>query len=316
MTLYEFKGTWRQIGQQYGEACRDGIRAMTSFWKDRVFAPAIPHVSLDELMETATQFVEPIKTCAPEYMEELELLNQPIGLYKAVEWLFLIAGGMTVAYMVKLFVLLFVEKNRDREVQARYDSLNGHYASFLWVAVLCGSSLLAFVLGVLPHLTQDRFAALAQDYFCEEGTLSVHYFALGNLKGALISLSIGAFLYWFFVREVVLTNKGYRNPWPADWDLEKAVYVPLLTRLLPFLGAVCARFAASLFEWAVALCNKVLFFRYDKHVHPEEDNYFARYKSDDPGVRGFRAQIAYALALFSAGFVCIMVYLLVRNFVG
>ena len=251
-----------------------------------------------------------------EYMEELELLNQPIGLYKAVEWLFLIAGGMTAAYMVKLFVLLFVEKNRDREVQARYDSLNGHYASSLWVAVLCGSSLLAFVLGVLPHLTQDRFAALAQDYFCEEGTLSVHYFALGNLKGALISLSIGAFLYWFFVREVVLTNKGYRNPWPADWDLEKAVYVPLLTRLLPFLGAVCARFAASLFEWAVALCNKVLFFRYDKHVHPEEDNYFARYKSDDPGVRGFRAQIAYALALFSAGFVCIMVYLLVRNFVG
>lgn len=250
-----------------------------------------------------------------EYMEELELLNQPVLLYKVCEWLFLIAGGMTAAYMVKLFVMLFIESNQNREIQLRYDSLNGRYASPLWVAVLDGSAILAFVLGALPHFTQDRIALLAQDYFCEPGQLSVHYFSLGNLKGALISLSIGALLYVFFVRGVVLTNKGYRNPWPAAWDLEKAVYVPVLTKLLPFLGALCARLAASVFEWCVALCNKLLFFRYDRLVHPEEDNYFARYKSDDPGVRGFRSQIAYALALFSGGFVCVMVYLLVRNFV-
>ena len=72
MTLYEFKGTWRQIGQQYGEACRDGIKAMTSYWKERVFAPVIPNVSLDKLMETSVQFIEPIEAFAPEFMEELK----------------------------------------------------------------------------------------------------------------------------------------------------------------------------------------------------------------------------------------------------
>ena len=250
-----------------------------------------------------------------EYMEELELLNQSVGLYKAVEWLFLIAGGMTAAYMVKLFVLLFVQENQNPGIQRRYDALNGHYASPLWVAVLDGSALLAFVLGALPHFTQDRIATLAQDYFCEPGALQVHYFSLGNLKGALISLTIGVLLYRFFVWGVVVTNKGYRNPWPQSWDLEKRVYVPLLTKVLPFFGALCARLAASVFEWCVTLVNKLLFFRYDRYVHPEEDNYFARYKSDDPGVRGFRSQIAYALALFSAGFVCVVAYLLLRNFI-
>lgn len=250
-----------------------------------------------------------------EYMEELELLNQSVGLYKAVEWLFLIAGGMTAAYMVKLFVLLFVQENRNPGIQRRYDALNGRYASPLWVAVLDGSALLAFVLGALPHFTQDRIATLAQDYFCEPGALQVHYFSLGNLKGALISLTIGVLLYRFFVWEIVVTNKGYRNPWPQSWDLEKRVYVPMLTKVLPFFGALCARLAASIFEWCVTLVNRLLFFRYDRYVHPEEDNYFARYKSDDPGVRGFRSQIAYALALFSAGFVCVVAYLLLRNFI-
>jgi hydrogenase-4 component B len=250
-----------------------------------------------------------------EYMEELKLLNQPTGHYKALEWLFLIAGGMTAAYMTKLFVLLFVEKNRKRSIQDQYDGLNGHYASPLWTAVLCASAVLTFLLGALPYFTQNKIAGLAQDFFAEPEALSVRYFSLGNLKGALISLTIGAVLYVVFVRGVVLTNKGYRNPWPAAWDLEKAVYVPLLTKVLPFAGGLCARLAASIFEWCVALVNKVLFFNYDRYVHPEENNYFARYKSDDPGVRGFRAQIAYALALFSAGFVCIVVYLLLRNFV-
>jgi hydrogenase-4 component B len=232
-----------------------------------------------------------------------------------LEWLFLIAGGMTAAYMTKLFVLLFVEKNRKRSIQDQYDGLNGHYASPLWTAVLWGSAVLTFLLGALPYFTQNKIAGLAQDFFAEPEALSVRYFSLGNLKGALISLTIGAVLYVVFVRGVVLTNKGYRNPWPAAWDLEKAVYVPLLTKVLPFAGGLCARLAASIFEWCVALVNKVLFFNYDRYVHPEENNYFAHYKSDDPGVRGFRAQIAYALALFSAGFVCIVVYLLLRNFV-
>ena len=251
-----------------------------------------------------------------EYIEELERAGEAAGLYHAVEWLFLIAGGMTVGYMTKLFLCIFVEKNTNSTIQAKYDAMNGKYAPKLWILLLDGCAALMPVLGLLPHLTQDNIAMLAQDYFTEEVLrLNVHYFSLTNLKGAGISLTIGAVLYLVFVRGVVLTKEGYRNPWPKVLDLEERVYVPLLFRVLPMIGALCARLAGSLFEWCVALCNRILFFRYDRIVHPEEDTYFARYKSDDPGVRGFRAQIAYALALFSGGFVCVVVYLLVSNFI-
>ena len=37
------------------------------------------------------------------------------------EWIFLFSGGLTFAYMLKLFICIFVEKNRDEDVQERYE---------------------------------------------------------------------------------------------------------------------------------------------------------------------------------------------------
>ena len=34
---------------------------------------------------------------------------------KAVEWIFLLSGGLTVAYMTKLFVAIFIEKNDQKD---------------------------------------------------------------------------------------------------------------------------------------------------------------------------------------------------------
>ena len=46
----------------------------------------------------------------------------PVGTVKAIEWIFLISGGLTVAYMCKLFVAVFLEENRDSKVQAAFDA--------------------------------------------------------------------------------------------------------------------------------------------------------------------------------------------------
>lgn len=40
---------------------------------------------------------------------------------------FLFSGGCTVAYMLKLYVALFIEKNNDAAVQEKFDELNGKY---------------------------------------------------------------------------------------------------------------------------------------------------------------------------------------------
>lgn len=250
-----------------------------------------------------------------EYIEELEHMGEAVGMYHAIEWLFLIAGGMTVGYMTKLFVCIFIEKNTDEARQAKYDALNKTYASKLWLILLDGCALLFPVFGFGAHLTQDKIAAFAQDFFGNGVEHAIHYFSLTNLKGAGISLVIGAVLYLGFVRTVVRTKSGYRNRWPKFLDLENGLYVPLLFNILPFVGALCARFVGSLFEWASKLVNKLLFFRYNKYVTPGEDHYFAHYKAEDPGVRGYRGQLAYGLALFGTGFVAVIVFLLVVNFV-
>ena len=43
------------------------------------------------------------------------------GLVHLVEWIFIISGGCTFAYMLKLFICVFVEKNKDPGRQERYD---------------------------------------------------------------------------------------------------------------------------------------------------------------------------------------------------
>lgn len=249
-----------------------------------------------------------------EYIELLqESGNSPLT-FQVIEWLFLIAGGMTVGYMTKLFVCIFIEKNTDSTIQEKYDALNQNYGSKLWLILLDGCALLFPVLGMLPHFTMDRIAAFTQDFFGNGVEETVHYFSLTNLKGGAVSLAIGAVLYLIFVRTVVRTKEGYKNRWPEALNLEQAVYQPLLFRILPFVGAFFARLLGSLFEWFTVLCNKILFFRYDRIVTPPEDTYFARYREKINGVRGYRGELAYGLALFGAGFVAVIVFLLVVNF--
>ena len=41
---------------------------------------------------------------------------------RTVEWIFLLSGGMTLCYMTKLFVSIFVERNEDAALQVAYDA--------------------------------------------------------------------------------------------------------------------------------------------------------------------------------------------------
>lgn len=255
-----------------------------------------------------------------EYIGLLEAAGQPAGRYHAVEWLFLIAGGMTVAYMTKVLVCLFWEKNGSETAQEEFDRtpLN---ASPLMRTVLTVCAALCPVLGLTPHFTMEGIARFAQDFFPAGGPgETVAYFSLANLKGAVISIAIGALLYFAFVRTLVRRKTAlgiqYRSPWPAALSLEERLYRPLLMVWLPFVGAILARFAASIFTWLVAAGNKLLFFRATPVVTPKEDDQFAKYDPDPQGRRGTSGSLAFGLTLFGLGYMAMMIYILVRLAVG
>ncbi len=184
------------------------------------------------------------------------LLHEAIvegGSYGVVEWLFLISGGLTAAYMTKLYVCLFVEQHPER--QAEFDSRR-RYMNFGSALSLLLPALCLPVLGLTAGKTMDAIADLGTDFF-HAGELAhkVAYFSLENLKGGLISLAIGAVVYLFVVRKLLMKNGRYVNLWPEKLDLEELIYRPLLLKLLPgALGWVCAlfgenRITAPIFRW-------------------------------------------------------------------
>ncbi len=156
------------------------------------------------------------------------------GLLRAGEWVFLISGGITFAYMLKLFLCVFVEKNRDEARQADFDSMRG-YMTRLSGGVIFGSSLLMVILGQPAVMT--RLAALMTG---EESILEFRAFTAENLKGGGISLAIGAVLYLLVVRKVLCRRGSYVNLWPQRLDLENLLYRPLLTKILPGIFGTAA----------------------------------------------------------------------------
>ena len=181
-------------------------------------------------------------------------------LFKVIEWLFLITGGMTLAYMTKLFILLFVEKNNDPSRQASYEA-NTHYCTKLTAAVLVLSATVLPVLGCLPYLTQNVIADFGQGFFF--GTSpehAVNYFSLTNLQGGLISITIGVLIYVFVIRGWMMKKKPagegaavtvYVNRWPQRLDLLTLLYEPLVMKVLPAVGAFFCRILDGLLEFLV-----------------------------------------------------------------
>ena len=104
-------------------------------------------------------------------VEYISLLQEGVvsGIFsadamRAIEWTFLFSGGLTVAYMLKLYVALFVEKNDDPSVQEKYDSLKGRYMNKVSAFALTVSATLLPVMGFLPGIVMNTMADLGQSF--------------------------------------------------------------------------------------------------------------------------------------------------------
>ncbi len=221
-----------------------------------------------------------------EYAEELALQGEPAMWIHVIEWIFLITGGMTIAYMTKLFVAVFMEDNLTR--QKEFDEKK-HYMNKESIFALGIPTLLLLVMGFFPYLTMNRLADLAQGFLY--GTApgeAVHYFSLGNLKGAVISLCIGALIYFGFIRTCLMAKnekgqKEYINIVPNLETWSETIEAPTVKGMF---GMIIASLAAlidhmtpmlllvDLFIAVTAFCSRafdhfvdavVLFFRSTTH---------------------------------------------------
>ena len=199
-----------------------------------------------------------------EHMHHLEGagLESEIGLFKTVEVLFLIAGGLTLAYMLKLFIAIFVEKGEGEE-QEKKNSMTA-----LSGIAVCGSAVLLPILGLTPDLIFAKIGKVAEAFLCPEEVLSgeahqIHWLSLENLKGAAISVTIGVAVYVLVVRGLLMKKENgkkiYANRVPVWFDLEESVYRPVVLYALPFVLAFFSRICDTLVDGIAGLLKATVF---------------------------------------------------------
>lgn len=199
-------------------------------------------------------------------LEFIELQKQAGAIwipYKAAEILFLISGGLTIAYMAKLYICIFWEKNSNKTLQAQYNKKTAYMNPLSAFAIL----VTAFIFPLIS-LTPDQFLTplieRSIDFFRQEMPHHIEYYSLENLIGAAESIAIGSLVYLFVVRKLLIRkqNRGtvYVDLWPKRLDLEEAFYRPLVTKFLPGLFGALSSFIAFIPEKIVPVLKNVALF--------------------------------------------------------
>lgn len=246
-------------------------------------------------------------------VEYIHLVPETAVLFTAVEWLFLFAGGLTAAYMLKVFICLFVQSPAEGAHWAE-----GKYATKLSMGTLTCLTAIMPVFGLLPNQIMDGLAAMGRGFMHGHAPdHAVHYFAWVNLKGALISLCIGTAVYLLVIRPLLTERdcSGVRYPdrWPQKVNLETALYRPLICVILPFIGAFVARAGETLVDGTVRLLSSLLYKGQTRNVCPNEDEKFAAYEPNPKPRIGFRYSFAYSIILMGVGLSLTLLYVLFKG---
>ena len=179
-----------------------------------------------------------------------------------VEWIFLVSGGFTVAYMTKLYICIFVERNRDLKLQEEYDNKK-KYMNPVTAVCLSLSALVLPIFGMASKYTMDALAEISDSFLRTESMEPINYFSWANLRGGAISILIGIVLYLVVVRLLLMKKTDgeweYVNRWPVWLDLENLIYRPILLRLLPFVFGVICRVFDSFTDWIVVALRKTIY---------------------------------------------------------
>ena len=183
-------------------------------------------------------------------VEGIHAIGKISSYLKAAEWIFLVSGGLTFCYMLKLFICIFVEENKDPVLQQKYD-MPGAYMNRASTVAILGSSIFCLLLG--QPLISTRLGA-----FMSGNSHILHFkaFTLINLKGGAISLAIGGILYLVVVRGLLKISGHYADYWPKWLDLENLVYRGIPARFIFALWCTVLRIVEMSTDTIIVLIRK------------------------------------------------------------
>ncbi|MGL5259798.1 MAG: complex I subunit 5 family protein [Lachnospiraceae bacterium] len=169
------------------------------------------------------------------------LLHESIKAYsRPIEILFLICGGMTVAYMVKIYMILFVGKSEtSKKIQLK--PLQIIIISLITLCIPISSVLM--------------------------GKMSYYHF--DELLGSVYSVLIGFVFYILVVR-----NSKNINRWPKFLNIEDNIYKPILLKILPISFGIVCRIMDRFVDRFVVFFRKTIYHDAPIPHEQEEGNEF------------------------------------------
>ncbi len=152
----------------------------------------------------------------------------PGPLFSVLDILFYLGSAMTVAYMLKFFVAVFLEKN-----EAYY----GQHRHLVKWPVLLPMSILSGAIVLLGMKPEWVYAPLSQaaEILGASGEVHPHLFAGEALRASGIIFVLGFVLYATFIRiylrRTVDGHAVYVNPSNSFFRLEEDLMIPLFTAI-------------------------------------------------------------------------------------
>lgn len=178
--------------------------------------------------------------------------------FSIIEKLFLLGSGMTAAYMIKLYIAMFVEKNEDPDIQKKMDEKK-HYMSLKSEVALTIAMLLIPIIGLMPHSVLDVLANQGVAFVTLEPVdIYIGFFVWENVKGILVCAAMGVLIYLLVIRPFFMKDNRYIDAWPKALDLEKYLYMPLI-RSICFIGRVVTRVLDGLVDYIVVFLRKTVY---------------------------------------------------------
>ena len=199
----------------------------------------------------------------------------PSGFLQIFDLVFILSSGLTFAYMLKLFIILFLEKGEKKE----------KWGSSPFTALpLIITSMIPPLFGIFPSILESITGA-ALGFFGNLNTVyHLQYYSLANLSSLAIPLLFGVFFYVFFIKILGIHKLKRRNV----FDLQNLVYYPFL-KMLSLVLMFIMRFFSSLPDWLVRLSLKTFLKTRKKTYSPGNflsAHYALFFPDDKTGGRG------------------------------
>lgn len=155
------------------------------------------------------------------------------------ELIFVISSAFTTAYLLKLFIAVFVEES-DHDIANIKMKVTGRAL----VPMLILAGMIVFI-GVYPKFIMNIIDKAAET-FNIYNTIDMNFYSFENIKSSFTSILIGTLIYVFFIRKVLKKGSGenwwYENTVLNWFNLENDLYIPLFTftfKISSFILKLC-----------------------------------------------------------------------------